>query len=323
MSTAEQLTSQPDGDETPSVLVVGEAVIDIVDMEGQVTSHVGGSPANVALGLGRLGCSVTLLTQIGDDRPGDLIRAHLAESHVILGATSAPRRSSTATARIQPDGHAIYEFDIAWEAFQAPALPPPRIIHTGSVATFLEPGATVVRDLLRDHEGTQITFDPNIRPALVGPRANAVRVFEETARLCDVVKMSDEDADFLYPGADVDDVLDTVISLGAQLAVMTRGADGAVLATERDRVQVGSPPVKVVDTIGAGDTFMASLINSLLAQTTLGADQLTQMGREAAHLASMTVSRVGADLPWARETVRQDFHPNNGSPGTFLPVKEN
>ncbi len=302
MSTAQQLASRPDGDETPSVLVVGEAVIDIVDTEGQVTSHVGGSPANVALGLGRLGRSVTLLTQIGDDRAGELIRAHLAESNVSISATVASRRSSTATARIQPDGQAIYEFDIAWEAFETPVLPRPRIIHTGSIATFLEPGATAVRDLLRAHEGTQITFDPNIRPALVGPRVHALRVFEATVRLCTVVKMSDEDADFLYPGADVDEVLDTAISLGAQLAVVTRGAEGAVLATERDRVRVGGSPVDVVDTIGAGDTFMATLIDSLLARAPLGADQLSQMGREAARLASITVSRLGADLPWASET---------------------
>lgn len=306
MSTAKQLTSQAESDETPSVLVVGEALVDIVDAEGQVTSHVGGSPANVAIGLGRLGRSVTLLTQIGDDPSGEQIRAHLAESHVILSASAASRRTSTATARIQPGGHATYEFDIAWDAFTAPVLPPPRIIHTGSIATFLEPGATAVRDLLRAYAGKEITFDPNIRPALVGPQPTALRVFEETVRLCTVVKMSDEDAAFLYPDADVDEVVDTVLSLGAQLAVMTRGPRETTLATERDRVRVESFPVSVVDTIGAGDTFMASLIDSLLARPPLGADQLAQMGQEAARLASITVSRVGPGLPWASDRARHD-----------------
>lgn len=284
-----------------SVVVIGEALVDIVEDGGRSTEHVGGSPANVALGLGRLGRHVTFLTQIGDDPRGARIGAHLAESEVFVRSLVVGGSTSSATARIQPGGHAVYDFDIAWDSFTVRALPPTRIIHTGSIAAFLEPGAADVRDLLRLRAGAMVTFDPNIRPALVGPREGALRVFEKTARMCTVIKMSDEDADYLYPGADVDGVLDILLSFGAQLAVMTNGARGAVLASGQDRVRIGASPVDVVDTIGAGDTFMVSLIDSLLDAPPAGAEQLAEMGRKAARLASVTVSRAGADLPWADE----------------------
>lgn len=148
------------------VLVVGEALIDIVYGPHGVREYVGGSPANVALGLGRRGISTRLLTQIAQDPRGDTIRRHLHESGVDIDSPAVPR-TSTAEARIQPDGSAQYSFDIGWEAFPTPERENAELIHTGSIAAFLEPGATSIRNLLQNTPGATITFDPNIRPLLL------------------------------------------------------------------------------------------------------------------------------------------------------------
>lgn len=292
------------GRQETEVLVVGEALIDIVESGGPPTYHVGGSPANVALGLGRLGRSVTLLTQLANDPLGDQIRRHLTNSRVTVRAVGNQERTSTATAKLHNDGQASYEFDITWGQFSTDSVTSPRIIHTGSVASVLEPGARSVRHLLRSHHKAIVTFDPNIRPTLVGAHDDALAAFDAMARLSTLVKMSDEDAAFLYPRADLDDVLDIVLSFGVQIAVITRGKSGSTLATSEDRVQVDSTPVELVDTIGAGDTYMASLIDSLLESSPMSPAALRDAGESASKLAAITVSRAGADLPWAHE--RQD-----------------
>lgn len=281
------------------VIVVGEAVMDIVvDSNDQTHHHVGGSPANVAIGLGRLGHSATLLTQLGDDHFGHLIRWHVEASGVSITTIGANSATSSAVARIGAAGNATYEFDITWNAFTPPAdLPRSRVIHTGSIAAFLEPGASSLRKFLRSRQGTEICFDPNVRPALVGSRQDARRAFEATAQLSTVVKMSDEDARYLYADLAVEKVLDEVLSFGPRLAIITLGAEGAILATPSSRVPVKSWPVNVVDTIGAGDTFMAAIIDALLDGIELDTQGLRYMGDNAAHLAGVTVSRAGADLP--------------------------
>lgn len=293
--------------QSSDVLVIGEAVIDIViDANGRPEHHVGGSPANVALGLGRLGQSATLLTQFGDDHFGQLIRSHLEASSVSLATIGAPTNTSTAVARIVADGNAAYEFDISWNAFSPPPdLPRARVIHTGSIAAFLEPGASSLREFLRARQGAEICFDPNIRPALVGSPQLARQTFEETARLSTVVKMSDEDAQYLYADDPVENVLDEVLSHGPKLAIITLGAQGAILATPHFRISVKSWPVNVVDTIGAGDTFMAAVIDALLDGTELDPQGLRYIGDHATHLAGITVSRAGADLPTSADRFYQ------------------
>lgn len=285
-----------------SVLVIGEALIDIVEKEGGSVEHVGGSPANVALGLGRLGVEVSLLTQFGADPRGEAIEAHLRDSSVRLLVERAAA-TSTARARIRRDGSAEYDFDIAWGGFGDVALPSASIVHTGSVAAFLEPGASDVVRLIRSAGAAEVTFDPNIRPDLVGARGEVEARFHEIARLSTVVKLSDEDAEWLFPGKAIDDVLDAVLADGARLAAVTMGAEGAVLATPSGRVRVDPVRVEVVDTIGAGDTFMASLIASVResGSADLGRDRVAQIGRDAVRAAAVTVSRAGANLPWARE----------------------
>ncbi|MBP2436727.1 carbohydrate kinase family protein [Microbacterium amylolyticum] len=288
------------------VLVVGEALIDIVESGSDVHEHVGGSPANVALGLGRLGVNAALLTQVGDDERGKRIMSHIEGSGArILRESVDSRPTSTARARIAEDGAADYVFDIHWEALPDAAYPAPRLVHTGSIGAFAEPGAESVVELLSQIGAQEVTFDPNIRPALVGERDDALRRFEQICGLATVVKMSDEDAAWLFPGSTPDEVIDRTLAMGPRVVAVTLGGDGAILASAADRVRIAPVAVAVADTIGAGDTFMTSLINSVLetGSSALSRTDLERIGTAAARAAAITVSRAGADLPWARELV--------------------
>lgn len=298
------------GDDTVpelQVLVVGEALIDMVEHDGQSIEHVGGSPANVALGVGRRGIAVALLSQLGRDARGRTVIEHLGASGVsVLEESLIAGRTSTARARIAPDGQASYEFDIEWGVVPVPSRVNPRLMHVGSIGAFVEPGAGSVRTLVRDTSAREVTFDPNIRPALVGRHDSAVASYEAMARLATVVKMSDEDAGWLYPGVDVDRVIDAVLELGPSLVAITLGGRGAVIATARHRAEIPAELVDTVDTIGAGDTFMASLIHSVLEHGSRGLDRhdLERIGQDAVYAASITVGRSGADLPWSSELTR-------------------
>ena len=290
-----------------SVLVVGEALIDIVDDGARRNEHVGGSPANVALGLGRLGADVALLTQIARDERGRRIAEHVAASGVrVCDESWSLERTSTALARIGSDGAATYAFDIVWDALRAPERTRPRVVHTGSIATTLDPGATAVRDMIAGLGADEVTFDPNIRAALVEDRDVALAHVDAMMRIATAVKLSDEDAAWLFPADDVDAVLDRILAVGPRLAAVTLGAEGAVLATAQDRVRVPPVAVDVVDTIGAGDTFMATMIHALASRPVgpLARDDLDAIGRHAVDAAAVTVSRAGADLPWAAELDR-------------------
>lgn len=289
------------------MLVVGEALIDIVDDGAHRSEHVGGSPANVALGLGRRGADVALLTQIARDDRGRRIAEHVAASGVRVRDESwSLERTSTAIARIGADGAATYAFDIVWDALRAPAGIRPRVVHTGSIATTLDPGAATVRDVVAGLGADEVTFDPNIRPALVDDRDVALAHVDAMMRIATTVKFSDEDAAWLFPGDDIDAVLDRILAAGPRLAALTLGADGALLATERDRVRVPPVAVEVVDTIGAGDTFMAAMVHALASRPgrSLAREDLEAIGRDAVRAAAKTVSRAGADLPWAAELAR-------------------
>ncbi len=285
------------------VLVVGEALMDVVVVPEGERESVGGSPANVALGLGRRGVAVALLTQIGPDARGRIITEHLEASGVqLLSASTSLTRTSTAVAHLVADGSATYDFDIEWKRLPDVGDLGARILHTGSIAAFLEPGAASVRKVLTSAGADIVTFDPNIRPALVGDHAAALATFADTARASHVVKMSDEDAEWLFPGATPDEALDAVLALGPELAVMTLGSRGALLARSEIRMRVPAVEVTAVDTIGAGDTFMASLLVSF-AESGMPRTEtdLAAVGAAAVRAAAVTVSRAGADLPWAAE----------------------
>lgn len=291
----------PGHTQTLDVIVAGEALVDIVTSAAGTVEHPGGSPANVAYGLGRLGIETGLLTAIGDDRHGRLIRDHLDTAGVQLlpGSTSLDR-TATATARIAADGSASYEFDILWDL--APITPSmlPKVFHTGSIATFLAPGAAAVRSLIRQcHGSCLVTYDPNIRPALLGSHNEAKSIFEDLVPLTDVVKLSDDDALWLYPGTRLEDTAARILGLGAKLAVITTGSSGSLLATPTTRLSIPAVTSEVADTIGAGDSYMSALILGLLNRTSDGLAPaiLERIGRTASTAAAITVRRPGANPP--------------------------
>lgn len=278
---------------TGPVLVIGEALIDA--QPGVRTP--GGAPMNVAVGLGRLGAEVTLATWLGDDADGQAIARHLAASRVRLAPGSmGAARTSTATAELDESGSAEYTFEIEW----APALRAEdgdaELVHIGSIAMFLQPGADDVAAFAAAlDDRTVLTLDPNIRPMLLEDRQAAVGRFERLARRAQLVKLSDEDSGWLYPGRSHDEVISALHELGAEVVVITLGAQGAVLSEGSGVIHVPSAPTEVVDTIGAGDAYMSALIHALYRRDVGG---LLEVGEFAARAAAVAVSRAGADPAW-------------------------
>ncbi len=180
-----------------SALVVGEALIDIVQHAGQsLGEHVGGSPLNVAVGLALLGRPVEFLTWIGDDRRGQRIADYLHDGGVSLmeGSVGASC-TATAVAELDETGAATYQFDVEWQVSPLADLSAPLVLHTGSIATALEPGSSAVAELIDAHAATStITFDPNIRAAFFQDAAQARSRVEGIIARSDVVKASDEDS---------------------------------------------------------------------------------------------------------------------------------
>lgn len=287
------------GPDIGSALVIGEALMD-VRRSGTAQSEVpGGSPANVALGLARLGHEVRFLTSLGPDDRGSTIARHLRRSGVqVLQESFAAERTSIAIADIDASGAAAYSFDLAWALPSTVALPEVEAIHIGSIASFLRPGADVTRHYFRSSSAIHKTFDPNVRPKLLGSQTEGRAIFEEIAAQATLVKLSDEDAAWLYPGRDVAEVARRVLELGSPVVAVTLGAMGALLRSRDQVVRVAAPVVPVVDTIGAGDTFMVALIDRLLGSADCAEPTwLHSAGHHAVEAAAITVGRAGADLP--------------------------
>ncbi|PRB59912.1 carbohydrate kinase [Microbacterium sp. MYb45] len=293
------------------VLVIGEALVDVVHRgEGRIDESPGGSPANVALALGRLGDTAHFLTQLGDDPHGQQVREWLTKAGVRV-TSSATTRTATATAHLDDSGSARYEFDISWSLDEAaPAGSDDLgIVHTGSIAALMAPGAAVVRAHLAEmRETSLITYDPNVRPALLPDHRRAVADVESFVGLADLVKASDEDLAWLYPGIDLLDVARSWLQQGPSVIVVTKGASGAFAVTRDGVTHVPGRQVEVVDTVGAGDTFMSALIHGLLdlgldsadsRETLRGIDTraVAELLRFSARAAAVTVSRPGADPP--------------------------
>lgn len=289
------------------VTVVGEALVDVVERDGIRTDLPGGSPLNVAVGLGRLGRSTSLVSEVGSDALGDLLRTHLAQSAVDVSALVPVGRTSTALAAVGADGGARYEFDIAWKLESPPEVPPSRLLHVGSIGAWMQPGASRVAAMVAARlEGCRASFDPNVRATLIDDRRVAVATIEGLMAQSDLVKLSDEDAQWLYPESGPDEVLDTVLARGAGIAVLTLGAQGATASTRSVRLSLGAPPVRVADTIGAGDSFMAGLLDAwltvgLITGADLDREDLARMLWAALGTAAITVSRAGANPPWRSE----------------------
>src|ERR1700758_111699 len=213
-----------------TALVIGEALIDVVMRDGRTLGeHVGGSPLNVAVGLARLGRSVDFLTWIGNDPGGRWIADHVHASgaHLADGSVAASH-TATALATLHETGTASYLFDLDWRLSRDAITHEPCVVHTGSIATVLQPGASAVAAIV-DKGGTSatITFDPTVRPPLIdAPNAARARVAAMVAR-ADVVKASDEDLRWLEPGTAAEDVAARWLSMGPSVVAVTLGAQGA------------------------------------------------------------------------------------------------
>lgn len=276
---------------TGRTLVLGESLVDIVEgHDGRRTEHVGGSPLNVALGLSHLGEPVDFGTRFGDDERGHRIAEQLARGEVSLVAGSdTADRTSTALAQLDEGGAASYTFDLVWDLDPLTAPEGTHHVHTGSIAAVLEPGGTHVVEVLREtRDRATVSYDPNVRVHIMTDLVTAKARIEEVIALSDVVKASDEDLAVLYPDLSVPEVLRLWGVMGPALLVVTRGADGVVFSVPRTGEAASEPTraMTVVDTVGAGDSFMAGLVSGLLADGLLG-------GPEArARLAEATLQDV-------------------------------
>jgi fructokinase len=292
-----------------SVWVCGEVLIDILPT-GPV---VGGGPANTAKALARLGHDVHFIDGISSDAYGQAARAELLRDGVNLDlALTSDKPTCTATVSLDAQGGASYEFLIDGTAtfdFHSSWLPDPyrfqpQVLHIGTLVTVIEPGASALYDwAMQVAEFAPIVFDPNVRPSVQPDRDLYEAAVEKWAALSAVIKVSDDDLAWLFPNQSIDDVANRWISDGVFLVVVTRGANGIVGFTEDGRVEVPGVKVDVVDTVGAGDTVGAIVVEAMIEHglIELRGDMLHKVLSRAAHAAAITCSRQGAQPPYKHE----------------------
>ncbi|MFH5822344.1 carbohydrate kinase [Georgenia sp. AZ-5] len=294
-------------------VVVGEALVDLVGQRGGRTwvAHPGGSPSNVALGLARLGDPVILWTKLGQDAFGEMVRTHLESSGVRVEGSDAGISTSLAIASLAA-GVASYDFRIGWDVGPFDPLPiETRCLHTGSLATALPPGNANVLELIvreRERGRATISYDPNVRPALLGDPGRAAPDIERLVALSDVVKVSDEDLHWLYPDRNDEQVAHDWLAAGPAMVVVTRGGSGVYAVTRDLELRRPAVPIELVDTVGAGDSFTSGMLDGLGRADLLGGQRrrsLAEIDRstlesildEAAMVAAITCSRPGANPP--------------------------
>jgi fructokinase len=292
-----------------SIWVCGEVLIDILP-SGPV---VGGGPANTAKALARLGHDVHFIDGISSDAYGQSARSELLNDGVNLDlALASNKPTCTATVSLDDAGGASYEFLIDGTAtfdFNSSWLPDPyryqlQVLHIGTLVTVIEPGASALYDwAMAVAELAPIVFDPNIRPSVMPDRDLYEAAVEKWAALSAVIKVSDDDLAWLFPQVSIDDVAQRWINDGVFLVVVTRGANGLVGYTAEGRVEVPGVKVDVVDTVGAGDTVGAVVVEAMLAHglVELRGDILRSVLTRAAAAAAITCSRKGAQPPYKHE----------------------
>jgi len=307
-----------------SVLVIGEALVDVVHSgDGGIKNVPGGSPANTAVALARLGITTFMKARISKDKFGSEIRSYLENQNVDLNLSLfVDEPSSVIDAFIQKDGSAKYEAnlkgasDYGWTESELDiALAENiKIIQLGSLTSYIEPGASNVENWykkLRNNSKHLLTFDPNIRHPLDAQPEDEVRKrAKNLASLAHVVKASDEDLSWISPDQDVIETAKNFIENGTTLVVITLGKNGAVAINSNfEVIQIPAPAVEVKDTIGAGDTFAAALIAQLLekqivdekALSALPLSDLRDILSNCAMTSALTCSRQGANPPYRHE----------------------
>ena len=302
------------------ILVSGEALIDLIpdpDREAAYHAVLGGSPFNVAIGLGRLGAPVGFVSRLSTDGNGDNLAAALTGAGVDLSlAARDPRPTVLAfvmrgTARTG----SRYSFYLGATAYDGewpfPAFWPAeaRHLHVGSFSA-LDPrhGERVTAALEKARGRLSVSFDPNVRPFVTPDRAAALALVERNVALATIVKASEEDLLWLYPGRAVDDTLADWSARGPRLCIATLGGEGAIARAGAARFVQPAQRVEVVDTVGAGDSFMSSLLFAMERDGALGPDapaagedRLAAWMAFAARASAITCARQGSNPPTLAE----------------------
>jgi fructokinase len=295
------------------VWVAGEVLIDLIPVGSEYVAVVGGGPANTAKALAKLGVKTYFIDGVSNDEYGQMAKAKLLSADVILDyAQYSNKPTCTAKVTLSKSGSASYEFVIEGTAtfdFSASWLPDPQkikpsLLHIGTLATIIEPGASVLFKWAQSvAHVTPIVFDPNIRPVVLSDRDEYVKKVEQWVSISSAVKVSDEDLNWLYPDKAIDEIVNNWIEVGVQLVVVTLGDKGITAYRKNEQISVDSVKVAVADTVGAGDTVGAILVEAIV---NTGLDRLTgevlkTMLNRASKAAAITVSRTGANPPSTEE----------------------
>ena len=296
-----------------SIWVCGEVLIDILP-SGPV---VGGGPANTAKALARLDYDVDFIDGISTDSFGVIVRKELERDKVGLGlCLTSDKPTCTATVTVDAQGGARYDFVIDGTAtfdFNSQWLPDPErlkpsVLHIGTLVTIIEPSASVLYDwAVRVGEFAPIIFDPNIRPSVMGDRQKYSQAVEKWVGISSIVKVSDDDIAWLYPDESLDEVARRWIAGGVSCVVITRGAHGLIGYTEHGIEEVDAVKTVVVDTVGAGDTVGAIVVEGVIKHSVAGlvGQTLNAVLHKAAVAAAITCSRAGAQPPRTHELLME------------------
>jgi fructokinase len=295
------------------VWVAGEVLIDLIPNADQYQAVVGGGPANTAKALAKLGVKTYFIDGISSDEYGQIAKAELLADNVFLDyAKFSNKPTCTAKVTLSSSGSASYEFVIEGTAtfdFSDHWLPDPHrlkpsLLHIGTLATVIEPGASVLFKWAQSIANVApIVFDPNIRPAVLGNRDEYVKKIEKWVAISSAIKVSDEDLNWLYPGKAIVEIVNEWLEVGVQLVVVTLGDKGITAYRKNEQISVDAVKVVVADTVGAGDTVGAVLVEAIVNN---GLDRLTgevlkTMLNRASKAAAITVSRTGANPPSKEE----------------------
>jgi fructokinase len=305
------------------ITVLGECVADAFTEPANASNELalrvlpGGGPANTAVALARLGTSARFLARLSGDVFGRLFRAHLEASGVDLSyAVAAAEPSTLAVAELDASGQAAFSFhaqntaDWQWTSGELARvdLSETACVHTGSLALVREPGGAVVEDFLEAAaQRATISIDPNVRPLLVRPEVYRARL-ADWCDLADILRLSGDDLELLLPGTQPEQACDAWHAAGVRLVVITLGADGALASLDGERLRVPAVAARVVDTVGAGDSFTAGLLHHLGARGLLGGrlaglglDEVAEACRFGTQVAALTCSVAGPNPPWPNQ----------------------
>ena len=299
-----------------TVWVCGEALIDLIPVEPgsqQRNAIPGGEPANTAHALARLGIPTEFIGGLSDDKYGRKMRAEFIADGV--GLTFTPEHklpTCLAIVSITIDGGATYEFKIdgtATFAFEIETLPDPNTfnpdaIYIGTLVTIIEPGAKILKDWIeKSKDCAPIIYDPNIRSAVISDRSRYQEVVKDWVALSNVVKASEDDLTWLYPDIEPLEIAHMWVKQGVKLVVITKGENGIIGVTENQEIYIPGVKVDVIDTVGAGDTVGAVLVEAIVefGLNKLTNELLSHTLHRAALAASITCSRSGANPPTKAE----------------------